>query len=227
METNEEAISNTQEGEQWLLINKNEDEDIPVNQYDLTFKEKLNKHDSKVFIKASSSIAFIIRDMAHVKDFNIFQCIYAILLFGEASSNGGLKHRLKDLEPEIKPVQKKTKTKTKRINSPIMERKRAPVLDSPRSEDEAEINENTGNIYDAVSLQLLDLMYALHTNSSKILAGMTWSTFSDHQKAEIKARWSSRDSIDQLPSTFKGKSRSSHVVLVSLLLSLNIFHTLF
>jgi len=34
--------------EQWLLINKNEDEDMPVNQFDLTFKERLNKHDCKV-----------------------------------------------------------------------------------------------------------------------------------------------------------------------------------
>ena len=29
--------------EQWLLINKNEDEDMPVNQFDLAFKEKLKK----------------------------------------------------------------------------------------------------------------------------------------------------------------------------------------
>jgi len=194
-------------GEQWLLINKNLDEDIPVNQYDLTFKERLNKHDSKVFRKASSSIAFIVRDMAHVKDFNIFQCIYATLLFGEAAANGGLKHRLKEpdnAEVRVLPPPKRVKTKGRRIASPTTERKKIPNLDSPRSEDENEMSDTTNNIYDAVSLQLLDLMYALHSNSRSILDKMTWDTFSDHQKSELKARWSSKDSIDQLPSTFRG-----------------------
>lgn len=46
----------------------------------------------------------------------------------------------------------------------------------PRSEDEIEFSENTGNIYDAISLQLLDLMYALHTKAGKILGKMVVST---------------------------------------------------
>ncbi|XP_057309577.1 Golgi-specific brefeldin A-resistance guanine nucleotide exchange factor 1-like [Hydractinia symbiolongicarpus] len=205
-EDDDESKSPT--GEQWLLINKNEDDDLPVNQYDLTFKEKLNKHDCKVFIKASSSIGFIVRDMAHVKDFNLFQCIYAVLLFGEACSNGGLKYRLEEtvlnqIELEKHPILVK-KSKAKRSTSPLASRKKGGVMESPRSEDEAEFNENTGNIYDAISLQLLDLMYALHTNASKILGNMTWEVFSEKQKAEVKARWSSKESIDQLPSTFRG-----------------------
>uniref|UniRef100_A0A7M5X4G9 SEC7 domain-containing protein n=1 Tax=Clytia hemisphaerica TaxID=252671 RepID=A0A7M5X4G9_9CNID len=213
-----EAPNNTDEtkkvDEQWLLINKNEDEDLPVNQFDLTFKEKLNKHDCKVFIKASSSIGFIVRDMAHVRDFNIFQCIYAVLLFGEASSNGGLKYKheektISQIEQEKRqnpPPKRPTKKNSRRLASPNSDRRRqgGSQADQPRSEDEIEFDENTSNIYDAISLQLLDLMYALHTKASKILGNMNWLDYSEKQTAEIKMRWSSKESLDQLPSTFRG-----------------------
>lgn len=191
-----------------------------MNQFDLAFKEKLRKHDCKVFIKASSSIGFIVRDLAHVRDFNIFQCIYAVLLFGEASTNGGLKYQLEDkvisqleLERRLVPqplTKKQGKSKGKRLSSPTMDRRKkysdaARQQEHSRSEDEIEFNENTGNIYDAISLQLLDLMYLLHTNASNILGNLTWGDYSERQHAEMKARWSSKESIDQLPSTFRGR----------------------
>lgn len=195
-------------GEQWLLINKNEDEDIPINQYDLKFKEKLNKHDAKVFMKASSSISFIVRDMAHVRDFNIFQCIYAVLLFGEASANGGLIYKIDDdrisrsEHEKQRSVEKKSKSKGKRLSSPA--NRRSAGGDTVQDDDEEGSTEDASNRYGAISLQLLDLMYALHINSSKILGSMTWEEFSQKQREEVKARWSSKESIDQLPSTFRG-----------------------
>ena len=156
--------------------------------------------------------------MAHVRDFNIFQCIYAVLLFGEASSNGGLKYKLEEktiseIEQEkrqnpaaAKRIAKGSQRGYRRLASPNADRKRAGASPIPeqRSEDDIEFDENTSNIYDAISLQLLDLMYALHTNASKILGNMTWSGYAERQTAEIKARWSSKESIDQLPSTFRG-----------------------
>lgn len=82
--------------ETWLLINKEEQSDAPVNQYDLAFGENLNKHDSRAFIKASGTIGFIVRDAAHVTRGNILQCIHTALLFAEASSNGGVDFRIED-----------------------------------------------------------------------------------------------------------------------------------
>ena len=84
-------------GETWLLINKEDQSNVPVNQYDLTFGEKLNKHDSRAFMKASGTIGFIVRDAAHVSRGNILQCIHTALLFAEASGNGGVLFRLEDL----------------------------------------------------------------------------------------------------------------------------------
>ena len=125
--------------------------------------------------------------MAHVKDFNIFQCIYAVLLFGEASSNGGLKYKheektISQIEQEKRqinaPARRPVRGSTKGgsggrragsgASSPNADRK-LKDHHQPRSEDEIEFSENTGNIYDAISLQLLDLMYALHTSAGKIL----------------------------------------------------------
>ena len=75
---------------------------------------------------------------------------------------------------------------------------------SPASEDDAEISENTSNIYDAISLQLLDLMYVLHTKASKILANVDWQEFEESQRQEVKMRWNSVESVDKLPSTLTG-----------------------
>ena len=85
-------------GETWLLINKEEQSNVPVNQYNLTFGEKLNKHNSRAFIKASGTIGFIVRDAAHVSRGNILQCIHTALLFAEASENGGVHLRMDDLQ---------------------------------------------------------------------------------------------------------------------------------
>ena len=84
-------------GETWLLINKEDQSNTPVNQYDLAFGEKLNKHDSRAFMKASGTIGFIVRDAAHVSRGNILQCIHTALLFAEASANGGVHLRLEEL----------------------------------------------------------------------------------------------------------------------------------
>ena len=83
---------------------------------------------------------------------------------------------------------------------------RSGLPGSPVSEDDAEISENTSNIYDAISLQLLDLMYVLHTKASTILANVDWDEFEESQRQEVKMRWNSVESVDKLPSTFTGKS---------------------
>lgn len=82
---------------------------------------------------------------------------------------------------------------------------RGGAAGSPVSEDDAEISENTSNIYDAISLQLLDLMYVLHTKALTILANIDWDEFEESQRQEVKMRWNSVESVDKLPSTFTGE----------------------
>jgi len=199
-------------GETWLLINKEDQSNVPVNQYDLTFGEKLNKHDSRAFMKASGTIGFIVRDAAHVSRGNILQCIHTALLFAEASGNGGVLFRLEDMhskeQSNVKRQQppKGLKRIKKKQASPKSARGKpwSGATGSPVSEDDAEINENTSNIYDAISLQLLDLMYVLHTKASTILANVDWDEFAESQRQEVKMRWNSVESVDKIPSTFTG-----------------------
>ena len=199
-------------GETWLLINKEEQVGTPVNQYDLAFGEELNKHDGRAFIKASGTIGFIVRDAAHVSRGNILQCIHTALLFAEASGNGGVKLRLEEAIPKDNSTVKRQQTTKaskklkKKVNSPKLHqgKARSGAQGSPIGEDDVEISENTSNIYDAISLQLLDLMYVLHTKASSILADVDWHEFEESQKREVRQRWSSIESVDKLPSTFTG-----------------------
>ena len=204
-------------GEDWLLVNKEEQPEKPVNQFDLAFGETLDKHDSRAFIKASGTLGFIVRDANHVSRENLFPCIHSVLVFAEASSNGGIRFRIEDSIPKEPSVEKKFQTQKgskklrRKFPSPKSSRgkHKDSALISALSEDEAEISESTSNIYDAISLQLLDLMYTLHTNSASLLGNISWDQFEDYQKSEVRTRWSSKESIDQLPSTFKGKNAMS------------------
>eukprot|EP00794_Sanderia_malayensis_P012101 gene12101-13351_t len=199
-----------QSGETWLLINQGQQEDQPLNQYNLEFGEKLGKHDCRAFIKASGTIGFIVRDAAHVSQDNILQCIHTSLLFTEASANGGVKLRLEDPAPKeantasVKRQQAGKGFKKSRKKGHKYGKTKNDPPGSPISEDDVEINESTSNIYDAISLQLLDLMYLLHTKASSILANVDWHVFQERQRQEVRQRWSSIESVDKLPSTFTG-----------------------
>ena len=54
----------------------------------------------------------------------------------------------------------------------------------------------------AVMYHLIVLTFSFH--SMFFPGNMNWLDYSEKQTAEIKARWSSKESLDQLPSTFRG-----------------------
>ena len=170
-------------GDTWLVITKQNSESSPANQYELTVGIKLNKHDSKSFVKSCQSLAFLIRDNAHVTKENYLQCVHAIRIFSEASLDGGagyrqdgwqMKEEVADYKGswgrnskkamaasgrsrKVSPTGLKTRKSTKSAtNSPAT------------SEDEAEIVETINNTYDAMSLQLTELMYTLHTHARSL-----------------------------------------------------------
>lgn len=170
-------------GDTWLVITKQNSESSPANQYELTVGIKLNKHDSKSFVKSCQSLAFLIRDNAHVTKENYLQCVHAIRVFSEASLDGGAGYRQDGWQMKedvadykgswgrnskkamaasgrsrkVSPTGLKTRKSTKSAtNSPAT------------SEDEAEIVETINNTYDAMSLQLTELMYTLHTHARSL-----------------------------------------------------------
>lgn len=170
-------------GDTWLVITKQDSESSPANQYELTVGVELNKHDSKSFVKSCQTLAFLIRDNAHVTKENYLQCVHAIRVFSEASLNGGAGYRqdgwqFKENGADYKGSwgrsSKKTSSSSSRLRkvSPTSLKTRKSTksaTSSPAtSEDEAEIVETINNTYDAMSLQLTELMYTLHTHGSSI-----------------------------------------------------------
>ena len=170
-------------GDTWLVITKQDSESSPANQYELTVGVELNKHDSKSFVKSCQTLAFLIRDNAHVTKENYLQCVHAIRVFSEASLNGGagyrqdgwqFKENAADYKGSWGRSSKKASASSSRLRkvSPTSLKTRKSTksaTSSPAtSEDEAEIVETINNTYDAMSLQLTELMYTLHTHGSSI-----------------------------------------------------------
>lgn len=177
------ALSGSVLGDTWLVITKQDSESSPANQYELTVGVELNKHDSKSFVKSCQTLAFLIRDNAHVTKENYLQCVHAIRVFSEASLNGGAGYRqdgwqFKENGADYKGSwgrsSKKASSSSSRLKkvSPtgLKTRKstKSATSSPATSEDEAEIVETINNTYDAMSLQLTELMYTLHTHASSI-----------------------------------------------------------
>ncbi len=61
----------------------------PVNQYSIVLNDDLNPHDPRALTKCCETLAFVVRDVAHVTPHNFESCVHAIRVFVEASLNGG------------------------------------------------------------------------------------------------------------------------------------------
>jgi brefeldin A-resistance guanine nucleotide exchange factor 1 len=174
LSTSSDSLTNGANGDSWLLIGKDGIEVSSKNQYNLTINEILGKHDSRSFVKSCQSLAFILRDAKHVSAENFLLCVHAVRVFGEALVDGGLGKRL--AEHPTKAVDqrrgssskqaKRSSGKHKKPSPNLKTRKGGKALNSGVSEDEVEIYETINQTYDAMSLQLIELIYTLHTSSS-------------------------------------------------------------
>ncbi|XP_013395195.1 Golgi-specific brefeldin A-resistance guanine nucleotide exchange factor 1 isoform X4 [Lingula anatina] len=169
----------------WLVVNKEECERaMLVNQYSIELRDRLQPHDTKSLMKASESLAFLVRDAAHVTPHNFENCVHAIRMFVEASVNGGSHLNKHLLKPKVhekkghKHGQKKGDKMKKSKSSP------AHIAHVTNSDDEEEF-ENTTGAYHSLSIQLLDLMHTLHTRAASIFG--SWAEEEDGQ---------GKDSID-------------------------------
>lgn len=173
---NADGTGNAANGDSWLLIGKDGGEVPSKNQFNLTISEALGKHDSKSFVKSCQSLAFILRDAKHVSCENFVRCVHAVRVFGEALVDGGLGKRLVDHPPKANEYEhrrasaakqgKRSSGKTKKPSPSLKTRKGGKTLKTGVSEDEVEIYETINNTYDAMSLQLIELIYTLHSSSS-------------------------------------------------------------
>ena len=69
--------------------NTNKRGSIPTNQFDITLDGELRHHDTKSLMKSCETLAFLVRDAAHITPHNFESCVHCIRTFVEASINGG------------------------------------------------------------------------------------------------------------------------------------------
>uniref|UniRef100_A0A6B2EBG3 Putative golgi-specific brefeldin a-resistance factor n=1 Tax=Phlebotomus kandelakii TaxID=1109342 RepID=A0A6B2EBG3_9DIPT len=129
-------------GENWILVNKDA-ADVPARPLSpintLAYSCKLLEHSPVALVKCWDSLAFIVRNVAHITPYNFESCVRCMRTFVEASLNGGQKVRAKKLRRD---------------------RRRDESSDS----EEEEVPER----YPTIAIQLLDLMHTLHTRTAQI-----------------------------------------------------------
>lgn len=61
---------------------------LPVNQFSIVHERELLPHDPYGMVKCCESLAFLIRDVAHITPYNFENCVHCIRTFVEASLSG-------------------------------------------------------------------------------------------------------------------------------------------
>lgn len=151
--------------ENWILVNDETSETLsqsPVKENSLVYPCKLIEHSPFALVKCWDSLAFIVRNVAHITPYNFEGCVRCIRTFVEASINGGPKlNRKHSFNTELQ--------RQRQIKKENKDRKRVQNNngDDQSSEGEAEL-ENLSDRYPTIAIQLLDLMHTLHTRTAQI-----------------------------------------------------------
>ncbi|KAJ9591987.1 hypothetical protein L9F63_001499, partial [Diploptera punctata] len=137
---------------------------LPVNQFSIVHERELLPHDPFALVKCCESLAFLVRDVAHITPYNFENCVHCIRTFVEASLNGNDKRVAKKSAGAHRDSKSRKKPMSKRRD----ERARSPLNPTnPYDADESD-SEELPSGYHQVSIQLLDLMHTLHTRTAQI-----------------------------------------------------------
>lgn len=183
----------------WLLVNKDTHHapreehahvSIPKvipNQYSIELNEDLHYCDSRALLKSSETLAFLVRDAAHVTPLNFESCVHCIRAFVEASVNGGRK-RVHVFAQQQKVQNKHHHKKSKRDAAKMKKSSSSPshLQTMCVSDDEGE-DEGTAGGLASLSIQLLDLMHTLHTRAATIFTSWAEEEQSTEERESIDA----------------------------------------
>lgn len=167
--------------ENWIIVNKDADVTItsrptsPI--HSLVYPCKLMRHSTFALVKCWDSLAFIVRNVAHITPYNFESCVKCIRTFVEASLNGG------NLNPNG-PTNARKPHHGRNANRKSASQKRREQIQSnngsgstsllsneyPILNDSDDDNEDGELLqrYEMISIQLLDLMHTLHTRTAQI-----------------------------------------------------------
>nr|XP_018903871.1 PREDICTED: Golgi-specific brefeldin A-resistance guanine nucleotide exchange factor 1 [Bemisia tabaci] len=134
--------------------------------FSLPSDQELQLHDPFALVKCCESLAFLVRDVAHITPYNFERCISCIRTFVEASLITIDKKSLRKTVNESKaaPAKPKRKLLLKKKNE---ESGKTKTPSNPYDGDESD-SEDLPSGYHQVPIQLLDLMHTLHTRTAQI-----------------------------------------------------------
>ncbi|KAB0793293.1 hypothetical protein PPYR_12913 [Photinus pyralis] len=150
----------------WIVVGKDTEvqpvvgRTLPAEQYNLALERNLGPHDRSALVKCCESLAFLVRDVAHITPYNFDNCIHCIRTFVEASLNGTKRSR------RISNRESAGRKKLGGRRRDHAQTRRSPITSSPDEESEDEDDIPSG--YHQISIQLLDLMHTLHTRTAQI-----------------------------------------------------------
>ncbi|XP_072050985.1 Golgi-specific brefeldin A-resistance guanine nucleotide exchange factor 1-like isoform X2 [Amphiura filiformis] len=178
----------------WLMVknkpgNKTHE---PHNQYEIALSHTLNHHDTKALMKSCESLAFLVRDAAHVTPANFESCVHAIRTFVEATVNGGKirQDRKNRREAQLHREQQHRHRGSRKRDKKLTNSKSVPdkmqLMGGEGDEEEASEGGPPGG-YHSLSIQLLDLMHTLHTRAASIFSSWAEEEVRDGHPSTIDA----------------------------------------
>lgn len=173
--------------ENWILVNKDTDLNSTSSRpqsppesiagastlSNLVFNCKLQDHTPFALFKCWDSLAFIVRNVAHITPYNFESCVRCIRTFVEACRDGGIRQRRKFDAALLAGGQNPKKRSASRRNDKSTERSKQNhdsqtnfdhAGESAEDADECDLAQR----YETLSIQLLDLMYTLYTRTAQI-----------------------------------------------------------
>lgn len=172
-----DATAKSAPHENWIIVN-NKDSDVTVTSrptspiHSLVYPCKLMRHSTFALVKCWDSLAFIVRNVAHITPYNFESCVKCIRTFVEASMNGGNMNvnAMVTRKPHHNrnPSRKAHKRREQmQSNNGNVENTNASNADYPLLNDSDDDKENDER-YESISIQLTDLMHTLHTRTAQI-----------------------------------------------------------
>uniref|UniRef100_A0A182PGX0 SEC7 domain-containing protein n=1 Tax=Anopheles epiroticus TaxID=199890 RepID=A0A182PGX0_9DIPT len=167
-------------GDAWIMVNKDTIDLVsgggniaqapatPVR-HSIQYHCKLLEHSPFALVKCWESLAFIVRNVAHITPYNFESCVRCIRTFVEASM-GQTHHQPQQRDYQAskkKPSSGKDRQRKRdgasHQSTGLSSSSSSLAMDSSDSESE-ELPER----YQSISIQLLDLMHTLHTRTAQI-----------------------------------------------------------
>ncbi|KAI5753663.1 hypothetical protein M8J77_002244 [Diaphorina citri] len=184
VKTSPELSPNT--GSSWILVGREGEiqpfstKPVLTNEFFLTVEKELYAHDPFALVKCCESLAFLVRDAAHITPYNFENCVRCIRTFVEAILETGEKRK------PGRSNREKSRRKMTRKRSSTEERAKSPTrATSPYDADESD-PEELPSVYPRVYIQLLDLMHTLHIRTAQIYRW--WAD--ENPETEMSSLWS-------------------------------------